>query len=115
MSGAQESTAADWARAFVDAARTVSELGGAQIGDRTMVDALRPAADAFQAATARGEPTNAAWQAAVAAALSGRDATESMAPRLGRASYLGVRAIGIPDAGAAAVVVWMEALAPHIR
>jgi dihydroxyacetone kinase len=37
-----------------------------------------------------------------------------MQPRLGRASYLGARAIGIPDAGATAVTCWLEALTPHI-
>ncbi len=106
---------AAWAEAFAAAAATVSELGGARVGDRTMVDALRPAADAFQAAIGRGEPTGAAWREAVSAALSGRDATVNMAPRLGRASYLGARATGIPDAGAAAVACWIEALTPHIR
>lgn len=105
---------ADWAEAFSQAVAAIRELGGAKPGDRTMVDALQPAADAFSAAIRSGRSPAQAWEEAVAAARAGRDATTHMAPRLGRASYLGTRAIGIPDAGAAAVVSWMEALAPHI-
>jgi len=56
-----------------------------------------------------------AWRPAVAAARAGRDATARMQPRLGRASYLGQRAVGIPDAGAAAVVCWIEAIGPYIH
>jgi DAK2 domain len=52
---------------------------------------------------------------ATEAAKSGCDATAKMKPRLGRASYLGGRAVGIPDAGAAAVVCWMEAIAKAMR
>lgn len=70
----------------------ISDLGGAAPGDRTMIDALRPAADA------------------VAAAERGVEATRGMAPRAGRASYLGERAVGVPDAGATAVVEGMKAI-----
>jgi dihydroxyacetone kinase len=92
----------------------VSDLGGAATGDRTMVDALRPAADAFRSAVAEGRSPADAWGRAVAAARAGRDATAGMAPRLGRASYLGGRAAGVVDAGAAAAACWLEALTPHI-
>ena len=115
LSGASAPTPADWATAFVEAVAAVSELGGAKVGDRTMVDALRPAADAFKAAVGAGEPVEAAWNKAVAAAVAGCAATAGMRARLGRASYLGDRATGIPDAGAAAVTCWIEALSPHIR
>ena len=101
---------ADWARAFDAAVTAITELGGAQPGDRTMVDALRPAADAFAAATATGAALGPAWQAAIAAAEQGLLATRSMRPGAGRASYLGDRATGIPDGGAAAVTIWMKAL-----
>lgn len=94
-------------RAGVDA---IAELGGARVGDRTMLDALMPAAETFTAAAARGETLQAAWAEAVAAAEAGLAATARMRPRLGRAAYLGDRALGTPDAGAAAVTVWMGAL-----
>jgi dihydroxyacetone kinase len=107
-------TASDWANAFDNAVTAVSELGGAKVGDRTMVDALRPAADAFRSALVAGGTTPESWQAALTAARAGRDETARMTPRLGRASYLGARAIGIPDAGAAAVCYWLDALSAHI-
>jgi len=102
---------AAWARAFAKAVASVSELGGAKPGDRTMLDALHPAADAFTAAVGNGEPLKAAWTKAVDAAEKGTEATSSMRPRLGRAAYLGDRALGAPDAGASAVLVWMKAIA----
>jgi dihydroxyacetone kinase len=48
--------------------------------------------------------------AAAAAAEAGAAATAAMQPRLGRASYLGDRAIGVPDGGATAVAIWLRAL-----
>jgi ATP-dependent dihydroxyacetone kinase len=110
LSETETPTPADWAAAFSTAVTTISELGGAQVGDRTMVDALRPAADAFEAGLKQGSSPERAWTDALAAARAGRDATSKMQPRLGRASYLGDRAVGVPDAGASAVVCWLEAL-----
>ncbi len=102
--------AAAWARALSAGADAVGELGGAKPGDCTMLDALRPGADAFAAALAAGQTPAAAWREAVAAAERGVAATAAMTPRLGRASYLGERAMGVTDPGAEGVVVWMRAL-----
>jgi dihydroxyacetone kinase len=101
---------AAWARAFDKAVTSIGELGGAKPGDRTMLDALQPAADAFTTAVRSGVPLRTAWARAVEAAEQGTAATASMRPRLGRAAYLGDRALGAPDAGASAVLVWMRAL-----
>lgn len=106
--------AAAWAEAFHIAVDAVSELGGARPGDRTMLDALRPASDAFARAVKAGQSPADAWAACVREAEQGAEATSRMQPRLGRASYLGERALGVPDAGAAAVVVWLKALSPFI-
>ena len=48
--------ARDWAAAFKDGVAAIAELGGAQVGDRTMLDALSPAADAFSTALEAGHP-----------------------------------------------------------
>lgn len=103
-----------WARAFAAAVASVAELGGAKPGDRTMLDALQPASEAFTVAVRDGAPGAEAWQRALAAAEAGVAATASMRPRLGRAAYLGDRAVGTPDAGAAAVLVWMRAVVPTV-
>ncbi|MGK9164740.1 dihydroxyacetone kinase subunit DhaK [Inquilinus limosus] len=115
LSGEATPTPAAWAEAFTIAVEAIAELGGAKPGDRTMLDALHPAAEAFSAGLAEGKSPEEAWAACVAAAEAGTDATARMLPRLGRASYLGERAIGVPDAGAAAALTWLQALTAVVR
>jgi len=107
-----ESTAKDWSAAFTAAVDGVTALGGAHPGDRTMVDALHPAAVALQNALAKsgGIDTDEALKAAVDAATSGAAHTASMTPRLGRSSYVGDRALGFADPGAHAVGLWLAAI-----
>jgi dihydroxyacetone kinase len=97
----------DWAKAFASAVAAITELGGAQAGDRTMLDALLPAATTFRAALDAGTGAAAAWQSAIQAASDGASATARMYPRLGRAAYLGERVLGIPDGGAVAAAIWL--------
>lgn len=101
----------DWVRALDDAIAAISELGGARPGDRTMLDALAPAAAAFRAALDAGHAPATIWAAGVQAAREGAAATADMHPRVGRAAYLGERALGHVDAGAVAVTVWLAAVA----
>src|SRR5262249_38258990 len=108
-------TAADWSAGLAAAVDAIAELGGAKPGDRTMLDALHPAATAFAAGLAASRSGAEVWAAAVSAAQEGAAATAQMYPRLGRASYLGDRAIGAPDAGAMAVTIWMKAISPLAR
>ncbi|MGV2168114.1 dihydroxyacetone kinase family protein [Agrobacterium sp. 16-172Ci] len=110
LAGIEKPTDQQMAEAFVAAVLAVSELGGARPGDRTMIDALNPAAETFRDKLAAGALTDEAWRSASAAGIAGAEATASMKPRLGRASYLGERAIGHPDAGAVAVSIWLEAI-----
>jgi dihydroxyacetone kinase len=114
LADAPEPTAQQWAQAWRGAIDAISELGGAKAGDRTMLDALVPAVEAFDEAIGKGQAAQQAWSAAVAAAEHGAQATAHMHPRVGRASYLGKRAIGAPDGGAVAVVCWLAALKPHV-
>ncbi|WP_279367468.1 dihydroxyacetone kinase subunit DhaL [Microbacterium testaceum] len=82
--------------------------GKAELGDKTMIDALSPALDAWDAAAAEG-PAEAA-RAAADAAARGRDATEPLVARKGRASYLGERSAGHLDPGATSATLLLEAL-----
>ncbi|MBB3261989.1 dihydroxyacetone kinase [Paraburkholderia bannensis] len=109
-----EPTAQEWAQAWRGAIEAISELGGAKAGDRTMIDALAPAVEAFEEALRNGQAVQQAFSAAVAAAGHGAQATAHMHPRVGRASYLGKRAIGSPDGGAVAVAYWLAALGPFV-
>jgi phosphoenolpyruvate---glycerone phosphotransferase subunit DhaL len=88
----------------------VVELGAAESGDKTMVDALRPAAAALRAAVDRGAPLPEALEAAANAAADGTRATVPMQARKGRASYLGERSIGHEDPGAASTALIVAAL-----
>jgi triose/dihydroxyacetone kinase / FAD-AMP lyase (cyclizing) len=98
-----------WAAAFRAALIGVREVGGAAPGDRTMVDALAPAAEAFDLAVPDGGAV--ALGAAADAAAAGAAATAQIRARLGRSSYLGERVLGRPDPGAQAVALWLSALA----
>jgi len=88
----------------------VVELGAAEPGDKTMVDALGPAIEALRAALADGEPLDAAVAAAADAAEAGARATVPMQARKGRASYLGERSVGHQDPGATSTALILRAL-----
>jgi dihydroxyacetone kinase len=103
-----------WASALAEGCDAVAALGGASLGDRTMLDALMPFAQAFGAEISRGAPAGAGVISGVAAARLGSERTAAMMPRRGRASYLGERALGHIDPGAAAVVILLEAIAREI-
>ncbi|GAB3605212.1 dihydroxyacetone kinase subunit DhaL [Conyzicola nivalis] len=89
----------------------VLQRGNAEVGDKTMVDALTPALAAFDASLESGGDVADATRAAADAAAKGRDATEPLVARKGRASYLGDRSAGHLDPGATSTALLFEALA----
>lgn len=102
---------AAWAAAFGEACEAVSEMGGARVGDRTMLDALVPFAETLRREAVRGMPVRATLDASVSAAEDGARATADLMPRRGRSSYLGERALGHADPGAIAATLWLRAIA----
>jgi phosphoenolpyruvate---glycerone phosphotransferase subunit DhaL len=82
------------------AATSIARRGGARLGDRTLLDALVPAAEALQDAAQDGVPIERALAAAAEAAASGAEATRNMLPQAGRARWLGARPQGHEDGGA---------------
>jgi dihydroxyacetone kinase-like protein len=108
---ADHASSAQFADALQAGLDGVVARGKAELEDKTMVDAFDPAVKAFAAAIGDGSsPADAAVSAAKAAA-EGRDATEPLVARKGRASYLGERSAGHLDPGAASIALLMEALA----
>ncbi|ROR89475.1 dihydroxyacetone kinase family protein [Nocardioides aurantiacus] len=99
-----------WAHALRAGADGIREVGGAEVGDRTMLDALVPLADTLAAALDEGADPGEALARAVEAAREGTAGTADRVARVGRSSYLGERVRGTPDPGAHAVVVWAEAV-----
>jgi dihydroxyacetone kinase-like protein len=103
--------AADFAKALRAGVEGVVQRGRAEAGDKTMFDALAPALDALDAALASGADLAVALADATVAAETGRDATESMVARKGRASYLGQRSVGHIDPGATSAAMLIAAAA----
>jgi phosphoenolpyruvate---glycerone phosphotransferase subunit DhaL len=97
--------------AALDAAlAAVVDLGAAQPGDKTMVDALAPATATLRERLAAGDSVAEAVGAAADAAEAGALATTPMQARKGRASYLGERSIGHQDPGATSAALIIRAL-----
>jgi dihydroxyacetone kinase len=95
-----------WQDALAAGIAGISEVGGASEGDRTMLDALIP----FSRTWSDGGSVDEALEAA----REGTAATASVTARVGRSSYVGDRALGTPDPGARAVVIWLEAVADAV-
>lgn len=87
----------------------VLQRGKAELGDKTMVDAMTPAIEALKNAVAQGKSLKEALEAATAAAEEGMKATIPMLARKGRASYLGERSIGHQDPGATSTYMMFKA------
>ena len=103
------------AAGYLDAAATtIAQRGQVDVGDRTLLDALRPAADALRDAAERGDGPAAAASAAASAADSGAAATATMAAKVGRAGWLAERAAGHEDAGARLIALALAAAARHL-
>lgn len=98
--GKQELTAADWGAALEAAVNGVVMRGKAVLGDKTMVDALTPALEAFKDAVAQNVTMGMALARSLQAAEEGMKATIPLVARKGRASYLGERSAGHQDPGA---------------
>jgi dihydroxyacetone kinase-like protein len=98
------------ALAFEAALEGVVELGAAQLGDKTMVDALEPAVRVLRERVDGGSPVGQAVTAAREAAEEGMQATVPLQASKGRASYLGERSIGHQDPGATSTVFILRAL-----
>lgn len=110
VDGKYELTNEDMAVLLQAAVDGVVQRGKARLGDKTMVDALSPAAEAFKRAVQEGSDTVEALQRAVAAAEQGMKDTIPMLAKKGRASYLGERSIGHQDPGATSSYLILKAL-----
>ncbi len=89
----------------------IVDLGEAKVGDKTLIDVLTPAGNAFERAAASGAEFAACLQALRGAAADGLEATRDLVARLGRASRLGERSRGVLDAGAASCELILRTLA----
>ncbi|MEI9428429.1 dihydroxyacetone kinase subunit DhaL [Mesorhizobium sp. Cs1299R1N3] len=91
-------------------AQGIKDRGKAEIGEKTMVDAWQPAAEAAGASNAAGKDLAESLQAALAAAERGAESTKDMIAAKGRSSRLGERSLGHMDPGAASAVTVIRAM-----
>jgi phosphoenolpyruvate---glycerone phosphotransferase subunit DhaL len=89
----------------------IKARGGAELGDKTLLDALMPVAETLEERAKAGSTAGETLRAAATTARSAAEATRPMVAKKGRAAYTGERSIGTLDAGAVAVAVLIEALA----
>jgi dihydroxyacetone kinase-like protein len=106
-----EMSTADWAAAVEAALNGVMARGKANLGDKTMVDALSPALAALKQAVADGVDQSEALRRCAAAAEQGMKDTIPLVARKGRASYLGERSAGHQDPGATSSYLILKAAA----
>lgn len=103
VKGKIEITLEDMVKMGKSAVEGVMERGKAKVGDKTMLDALKPAVEALDKAFTEGKSMKEAVQASYEAASEGVEKTKEMKSVFGRAAYYGEKSIGRPDSGATAV------------
>lgn len=93
----------------------IAELGEAKVGDKTMVDALEPAARAVSEAVAGGAGLPEAVDSMLAAAETGWKSTEDLVAKIGRAARLGERSRGTLDPGATSCYLLLKAMGEAMK
>jgi len=106
-----EMTGMDWALFLHAGTEAIQRRGRAEPGDKTMLDALFPAADGLYRAASAGEDLARCLQQAADCAQKGAEATKSMRARVGRAWAYADASIGHPDAGAVSSAILIASLA----
>jgi phosphoenolpyruvate---glycerone phosphotransferase subunit DhaL len=105
----------DWIIVQETMIQEIQKRGGAQLGDKTILDALIPASEAFSLAIKEGKDLEAALKSAALTAKSSAEATAQLDSKIGRSSWLGERAKGNIDAGAWFCYLSYEFLAKVIK
>jgi phosphoenolpyruvate---glycerone phosphotransferase subunit DhaL len=111
LSSKEDLSPEDVAGALEAALGGIKQRGKAEVGDKTIVDALEPAVEAAKEAASSGGGAGEVFRAAAEAAAEGAEATVPLTARRGRASYLGPRSAGHMDPGARSTYLLLDAAA----
>ena len=111
----EEITPAQFAQMWKAGCDGLAQRGKAEIGDKTMLDALSPAVDALKEKIDAEKSFIEALRAAKQAAAKGAESTLDMQAKHGRAKYIGERAIGHIDAGARSIALMFEAILEYFE
>jgi phosphoenolpyruvate---glycerone phosphotransferase subunit DhaL len=113
--GKTEITTSDLTQMGRAAVQGIMARGGAQVGDKTILDAIVPALDKIEELCRNGQPDlKAAFQSAAAVANAAIDGTRNWPAKRGRQSYAGERTIGTLDPGIVAVAMMLTAVANEL-
>lgn len=115
LDSAEPLTASDVAAAVAAAADRIARIGGAEPGDKTMVDAIGPFVESLRAAAGDGTDMPAALTSAAEAARLAADQTAGLRPKRGRARPLAERSVGHPDPGATSFALIVAAVARDLN
>jgi dihydroxyacetone kinase-like protein len=115
LQGKQELDGADLLKLLETGIEGVVQRGRAELGDKTMIDALVPAVQALKTSLEAGGDLTHALEACAAAAEAGAQSTIPLVARKGRASYLGERSAGHQDPGATSAAYLLSALLEVVK
>ena len=113
--GSEDIDAATFARLLRGGLTSLQDITEAGVGDKCLMDTLIPAVEAFERAQASGRSFSDALDAMKTAASQGRDSTKDLVAKIGRASRLGERSLGVLDAGAVSCCLILTQLADSIQ
>jgi len=101
--------------ALAAAVANVQGMGNAKVGDKTLIDTMVPALNAFKDAVAKGASFADALQAMSVAAEAGKNSTKDLQARIGRSARLGPRSIGVLDAGATSCFLILQSIGNSLQ
>ena len=113
--GSEDIDAAIFARLLRGGLTSLQDITEAGVGDKCLMDTLIPAVEAFERAHAAARSFSDALDAMKSAASQGRDSTKDLVAKIGRASRLGERSLGVLDAGAVSCCLILTQLADSIK
>lgn len=121
IEGKMELTVAEFAEMLEAGLKGIQSIGersfgrGAEVGDKTLVDALVPCVNAWSESAAAGTDFKTAFEKGAEAAVKGAEYTKEIVARMGRAGTVGERSLGYPDAGAYALGVIFTELSRSLK
>lgn len=113
--GREDIDAATFAHLLRGGLTSLQDITEAGVGDKCLMDTLIPAVEAFERAQPSEASFNDALEAMKSAASQGRDSTKDLVAKIGRASRLGERSLGVLDAGAVSCCLILTQLADSIQ
>ena len=107
--------AALFADALAAAVANVQGMGNAKVGDKTLIDTMVPALNAYTEAVGAGSSFADALKAMSVAAEAGKNSTKDLQARIGRSARLGPRSIGVLDAGATSCFLILQSISNSLQ